>query len=72
MAQANLGAFYANGWGVEQDDVLAHMWLNLATAVTKGRKARNRLKWLRNSIAKRLTPEQIAEAQRLAREWQPK
>lgn len=71
-AQANLGALYANGWGVERDDVLAHMWLNLAASGAKGRRFRRSLIRKRDRIAGRLTPERIAEAQRLAQDWRPK
>ena len=70
-AQANLGTLYANGLGVEQDDVQAHVWLNLAASRAKGWIARRRLMSKRNSIAARLTPEQLTEAQRLAQEWRP-
>lgn len=40
------------------------MWLNLA-ATAEGKNAPK----FRDSVAKRMTPAQIAEAQRLAREW---
>ena len=47
-----------------QDDVSAHMWLNLAAATghEDARKARE-------LVAARMTREQIAEAQARAREW---
>jgi TPR repeat protein len=62
-----LGAVYANGKGVPQDYVQSHMWLNLSAA--QGLEtARNE----RDIIAERMTPAQIAEAQRLAREWTEK
>jgi len=32
IAQHNLGVIYANGWGVLQDAVLAHMWYNIGGA----------------------------------------
>ena len=66
-AQSNLGLMYANGRGVPQDHVQAHKWFDLAGAGgdEDGRKNRDRL-------ATRMTLAQIAEAQRLAREWQPK
>ncbi len=70
-AQANLGTLYANGLGVEQDDVQAHMWLNLAASRAKGPIARRRLMGKRDSVAARLTPEQLTEAQRLAQDWRP-
>ncbi len=65
--QFSLGAMYVAGQGVPKDYVLAHMWLNLAAAkrVKKAVKGRDLLEIL-------MTPNQIAEAQRLAREWTPK
>jgi uncharacterized protein len=57
---------YYNGRGVPQDYVLTHMWLNLAAA--KGMQlAANR----RIELEAKMTPEQIAEAQQMAREWKP-
>jgi TPR repeat protein len=66
-AQYNLGIMYAKGEGVPQDDVLAHLWFNLAAAQYNAI-----AKIFRDAIAKRMTSEQIAGAQRLAREWKPK
>ena len=66
-AQNNLGFMYGNGRGVPQDYVEAHKWYNLA-ASNGNDLARNN----RDIIAGLMTAEQIAEAQRLAREWQPK
>jgi len=66
-AQKNLGGMYALGHGVLQDYVLAHMWLNLAAA--QGDDGAQRI---RDSVAELMTPTQIEEAQRLAREWKPK
>ena len=65
-AQYNLGVFYDNGLGVSQDHVRALMWFNLAAAQGKEGAAA-----FRDLIARRMTPAQIAEAQRLAREWKP-
>ncbi|MFP4502860.1 MAG: tetratricopeptide repeat protein, partial [Candidatus Hydrogenedentota bacterium] len=64
-AQLNLGVMYRLGEGVVQDYVRAHMWLNLAASAgdADAREARD-------AIAGDMTQEQIAEAQRLAREWQ--
>jgi uncharacterized protein len=67
-AQVGLGGMYAEGMGVPEDLVLAYMWLNLAAAqgndiVTE---IGNELKELTES---RMTREQIAEAQRMSREW---
>ena len=66
-AQHNLGVIYSNGRGVPQDDVLAHMWVNLAAS--KGIEVMVKT---RDAIATKMTPQQIAEAQRLAREWKAK
>ena len=67
LAQATLGLMYAEGQGVPQDYVLAHMWMNLAAAKGVKEAVKNR-----DFLEKRMTPAQLAEAQRLAREWQPK
>ena len=65
-AQYDLGAAYANGEGVPQDTVLAYMWFNLASA--SGDKDAKEAK---ETISGRMTREQIAEAQKLSREWKP-
>ncbi len=71
-AQFNLGFAYEKGEGVPQDYVHAHMWLNLGASRlppgTKHTRAVNN----RDILAEKMTPAQIAEAQRLAREWKPK
>jgi TPR repeat protein len=66
-AQFNLGVMYANGQGVPQDLVQAHKLFSLAEA-TQGEVATNN----RKLIEADMTPEQIAEAQALAREWSEK
>ena len=55
---------------MSQDDVAAHMWFNLAGARSSGEE-RDTIVELRDAVAERMTSEQIAEAQRLAREWKP-
>ena len=72
LAQSNLGFAYRDGEGVPQDYVQAHMWLNLAAAQAKLVAGRNIAGEARDSIAAKMSPAQIAEAQRLAREWKPK
>ena len=67
LAFAKLGLMYARGWGVSRDFIQAHMWYNLAAA--NGRKD---VAEMRDELAKQMTPAQIAEAQKLAREWKPK
>lgn len=63
-AQYQLGVAYANGIGLPKDDVLAYMWWNLAAAAgieAAGKK--------RDLATKKMKSEQVAEAQRLSREW---
>ena len=51
--------------GVPMDDVRAHSWFNLAAAKGDAIAVKNR-----ELIAKKMTTQQIAEAQKLARECQ--
>ena len=62
---------YDYGRGVPQDYVQAHKWYNLAASNTSGEDREQAVK-NRDLIAEKMTSEQIAEAQRLAREWKPK
>jgi uncharacterized protein len=73
-AQFNLGVMYKAGKGVPQNYVLAHLWFNLAAwrFPESKRKDREDAETLRDLVALKMTPTQIAEAQRLAREWRPK
>ena len=66
-AQTNLGIMYRTGQGVPQDYMLEHMWFNLAAAHGNSFAVKNRA-----LLATRMTPDQIAEAQRMARDWKPK
>jgi uncharacterized protein len=65
-AQSNLGAMYAEGEGVPQDFVQALMWFTLSAAQNHKDAIKNR-----DSAASLMTPAQMAEAQKLAREWKP-
>lgn len=64
LAQAKLGVFYMLGTGVPEDFVIAHKWLNLAGAQGDTDAVK-----LRMALTVRMTPDQISEAQRLARDW---
>jgi DNA-directed RNA polymerase subunit RPC12/RpoP len=64
-AQWALGTMYQAGWGVPQDYVLARMWFNLAAAQEYEFAREDR-----DEVEKFMTPEQIAEAERLTQEWQ--
>ena len=67
-AQFNLGGMYANGEGVPHDNIEAHMWLNLAASRSSGAD-RERTVAARDRVAERMTPTDLSEAQRRAREW---
>jgi TPR repeat protein len=73
QAQYNLGLLYATGEGVEQDYRMAHMWLNLAVVhfPPSERPKRNAAIRSRDLMAGKLSREEVAEAQKLARAWQP-
>jgi TPR repeat protein len=73
-AQYNLGMMYKEGRGVPPDFVQAYFWLSLAASGFPTSEAKNRNSAIRNRdlLASRLSPAQLAEAQRLAREWKPK
>ena len=66
-AQNSLGSMYLNGYGALQDFVEAHKWFNLAAARGNKQAEKNRV-----TVSIAMTRTQIAEAQRLAREWKPK
>jgi hypothetical protein len=70
-AQFDLGVMYAHGEGVPQDYVQAHMWVSLAASRASGDDQR-KFAHERDFLAEKMTPQQVAEAQRLAREWKPK
>jgi TPR repeat protein len=65
-AQFNLAAMYYKGRGVTQDFTLAYMWVTLAAAKGDAEAIKNR-----GLMAAQMTPAQLAEAQRLARDWKP-
>jgi TPR repeat protein len=73
-SQVNLGMMYYHGQGVSRDYVLAHMWLNLAASQYPAsvREDLNDAVHYKDIVNYLMTPAQIAEAQRLAREWKPK
>ncbi len=71
-AQLLLGVMYDIGLGVRQDDAQAHMWFILASSRYPPGEYRDHSVKNRYIVAKRMTPAQISEAQKLAREWRPK
>lgn len=65
MAQVNLGYMYATGQGVGLDELRALMWFYIA-ADSGDAKALD----LRERSSKAMKPEQVSQAQRMARECQ--
>ena len=66
-AQFNLGLMYIQTKGVIQDFVMAHMYFNIAAVSGYKDAIKNR-----GLVEVLMTPSQIAEAQKLAREWMRK
>jgi hypothetical protein len=65
-AKLDLGVMNADGRGVPQDYVRAHMWFSLSAAQGEQRAVK-----LLEMAERRMTPAQITEAQKLARDWKP-
>ena len=66
QAQYQLGLAYAGGLGVPKDAVEAYKWFNLSAAI-----GIEDAKRLRTVLEAELTQEQIAEGQKLSREFKP-
>ena len=66
VAQNTLGVMYGNGNAVPRDYTRAYMWFDLAAMAGYQGAVNNR-----DAAAHHMTPAQIAEAQKLAREWKP-
>ena len=65
-AQSKLAGCFALGEVVPKDYVAAYMWANLGAATEKSARK------IREYVEKKMTAEQIAEAQRLSRDWKPR
>ena len=70
-AQLGLGRMYDTGHGVPQAYVQAHMWFNLSASRAKDPNVGQTALKCRDNVAARMTPVQIAEAQRMASDWKP-
>ena len=66
-AQYNLGVMHLYGHGVPQSVVQAHAWWSMAAAQGDQGAIRHR-----DELATKMSASQIAEAERLAREWKTK
>jgi TPR repeat protein len=65
-AQYHLGVMHANGLGVPYDFVLAHMWYDLSALQGHGNAT-----YQITSLEKRMSPQQIEQAQEMVRDWKP-
>ena len=65
-AMHDLGVIYAKGLGVPHDYVRAHMWFSLSATQGEQRAVKALA-----MAEQRMTPAQINEAQKLARDWKP-
>jgi uncharacterized protein len=66
-AQYRLGYMYERGQGHTQDLVLAYMWFDLSAVKLTPAALESR-----DFVATLMTADQIAKAEKLAREWKPK
>ena len=71
-ARVSLGDMFMKGEGIRQDFLQAYKWFDLAASCEENPKVRAYAVDLRAVVAQKMTPEQIAEARRLAQEWKPK
>lgn len=63
-AMDSLGALYQHGVGVQRDNIRAHKWFNLSSTMGSTMGARHK-----RYVQKKMTRDQVAEAERLALEW---
>jgi TPR repeat protein len=66
-AQFSLASMYLKGLGVPQDFIKAHVWFNLASIWGSPEAASSR-----EAVAKRMSLQQVADAQKTARECRQK
>jgi TPR repeat protein len=70
-AQYQLGQIYFDGTGVTRDYVSAYVWFDVAARQTPLVDNQKAILELRNIAAARMTPEQVEDAARRAKAWQP-
>jgi TPR repeat protein len=65
-AQGFVAVLYLQGDGVSRDVVEAYKWVLLASVASDSARE------VRDALASKLTPDQVAEGQRRALEWRPR
>jgi uncharacterized protein len=68
--QYMLGLLYNKGHGVPEDFIEAYKWLNLAASRASGPKREFSYR-IRDNVASKMSPVQLAKAQALAMAWRP-
>ncbi|MCH7853918.1 MAG: sel1 repeat family protein [Proteobacteria bacterium] len=63
-AQYSLGKMYKSGFGVARDNVMAYMWLTIAFEM-----GNNSARFKRDTLVSKMSVEDIARSDDLAREW---
>jgi hypothetical protein len=73
-AEYNLGLWYAQGQDSPPDYLRAYMWFNLAASRFPESDVLDRDAAVNNRdvVARKMPPDQLAEAQKRAIEWKPK
>jgi TPR repeat protein len=66
VAQCIVGNDYLLGFGIPKDNIEAYKWLNLSVA-----QGNQTAKSVLEFLEKQMTPEQVADAQKLTREYKP-
>lgn len=72
LAQIRLARMYVEGQSLARDDVEAFKWFALAADRGSDSYARTNAAKGRDITAMKMTPAQVAEAERLVRDWKPK
>ena len=70
-AQHSLGLAYFRGEGVPRDLIESYKWFYIAVALTSGSDRQLHMT-LRDSVGTNMTGDELAEAQKRAREWRPR
>ena len=70
FSEASLAILFNFGKGINRDYVQAYMWYERAVTHSKGAD-RDSIVEMRDNLAEKMTGQQIAEGDRLAKEWKP-
>jgi TPR repeat protein len=71
LARRNLGWMHEKGQGFEKNLVLAYQWQSLAQMAQNKRRGEEQSCRLCATLAQKMTPEQVAQAEESARRWRP-